>query len=180
MNRRIASTLALLVGATTLGLGQTQSRACVDFEAPLKMATPLGGGAQSSTRPAFTQNGIAVYVQSSGTPTAQIADTAPIAQGQYVKTQGELFLFDFTGLKFAPKRVTVDLQDGTTRSTLQVNGSPAWVGNLTKISKVKLGGATATATGSASRTHRLTVTGTVFTIAMSGVELWMDNVCAYR
>lgn len=186
---------SVLSAALLLALLAAPARAqsCVGFEPPLALGTLYGAPVpQPPGTLIFTTNGIPVRIDNfqlmslGWTFNRASIDLAPVpfSPSQSLRSNNINLRFDFTRLKFKPKKVTLSYLDLGGYENLSVNGSsPYHVGELTAAPAV-LGGVNVSVTSTpvappmSGKYGTLTLTGSVTSLLIGGQELWIDQVCA--
>lgn len=190
LRKKLAFLLPLLGVLFTLP-SQAQP-ACVNFGPPPALGTLYGApAAQVSGDLAFTESLVNVYVYNFKTLSGITFNRAQIvlppvafSAGQSIRTTNIALLFDFSGVGFNVKRVTLYYLDLGGYENLKVNASNVYVGELTSVPPF-LAGNSVTVTSSPTpppvhgKTGTVVVTGASLTsLLIGGQELWIDKVCA--
>jgi hypothetical protein len=187
----VPSILALL--AVLLALPAGAQPVCVSFEPPaFVLGTTYGAPVgQVSGDLAFVSNGISGFVykfnQVGGGTTFNRAfiNVAPVSfsPGQSLRTNNINLQFDFSGVGFRVKKVTLSYLDLGGYENLAVNGSSVYVGELTSA-PATLGGVSVGVTSTPvppptlGKMGTVTLKGPVATLRIGGQEFWIDSVCA--
>jgi hypothetical protein len=159
------------------------SVACIDFE----VSSSSFGKSMSPGSLFLTANKIQVWLdffhQNNQTYFNSVNIVPAISgfgHGQIASVNNVSLLFDFTGLPFIPKMIELNFADQGGRENLSINGSPIYIGEISKV-KSTLGGAKVqvnTGKKAGIYTGVLRVTGTVFNLSIGGQEFFLDDICA--
>jgi hypothetical protein len=191
------SKLSVLFSAALLAILLSPSSqaqpVCIKFEPPpFPLGTTYGAPVgQVSGDLAFVASGISGFVYNftqagSGTAfnRAFIDKTAVIfSSGQSLRMNNIDLQFDFSGVGFPVKRVTLAFLDLGGYENLKINASAVYVGELTAAPAI-LGGVRVGVTSSPvppptlGKMGTVTLTGPIQTLRIGGQEFWIDSVCA--
>lgn len=147
-------------------------------------------GTPSGQKPgdlAFIENNVTVRVegyQHPGGPknflSAKIQKASTFGKGNTIQVSYINLSFDFKGIGAGVRKVTIDFFEKAPLSNFSVNGNSLHKGSLTKIPPIR-GLKINTSFTSKGNQHKGTieVTGMINTLTIGGVELSLDNICAY-
>ncbi|HEX4962490.1 MAG TPA: hypothetical protein VF173_16770 [Thermoanaerobaculia bacterium] len=166
---------------------------CITFEPPpFVLGTTYGAPVgQVSGDLAFVTSGISGFVYKfsqvgGGTAFSRaFIDTAPVSfsPGQSLRFNNIDLQFDFSGVGFSVKKVTLSYLDLGGYENLAINGSSVYVGELTAAPAI-LGGVNVAVTSTPvppptlGKMGTVTLKGAVRTLRIGGQEFWIDSVCA--
>ncbi|MFB3066743.1 MAG: hypothetical protein ACE10D_09545 [Planctomycetota bacterium] len=102
------------------------------------------------------------------------------ASGQSLRTNNINMAFDFSGLSFTPKKVTLDFKDMGGNENISVNGSTIAKNELASGSGGGVSWIVSSSPITGGRQGTVTITGNVQKLLIGGQEFWIDNVCAHR